>query len=178
MSTCVQKTPIIGERPARSAGLTWFRMGLAGICAVMLTAMMLLTVADVVGRYFLASPVQGATELTEMLLAAVIFIGLPAATLDDDHVTVDMLTARLPWAVERLRRPVVAFASAAILCVIGWRLWAAAAQVGSYGGTTISLQIPLAPLGYLVSIFTGLAALILVAKAIACLLPVQAGRPE
>lgn len=178
MSACVQKAPIIGERPAHSAGLTLFRMGLAVICAVLLTAMMLLTVADVIGRYFLSSPVQGATELTEMLLAAVIFIGLPAATLDDDHVTVDMLTARLPWRAEKLRRPVVALTSAAILSVTGWRLWAAAAQVGSYGGTTISLQIPLAPLGYLVSIFTGLAALILVAKAIACLLPEQAGRPE
>ncbi len=58
------------------------RLVLATICGAMLLAMMGLTVADVLGRYLLGAPITGATELTEMMLAAVIFLGLPAVSLD------------------------------------------------------------------------------------------------
>lgn len=41
---------------------------LAWLCGLTLLAMMFLTFADVIGRYFLSRPVVGAFELTEILL--------------------------------------------------------------------------------------------------------------
>lgn len=122
--------------------------------------MMALTVADVLGRYLLSSPVKGSTELTELMLAAVIFLGLPAATLDREHVTVDLVADRLPHLLAPLRRLAVPAVSATVQAVIGWRLWVTAAQVADYGGTTISLEIPVAPVGYGAAVLCGFSALI------------------
>ena len=48
--------------------------------AVLLFAMMVLTFVDVWGRYFFNSPVPGGFEVTELMMAALIFAGLPLAT--------------------------------------------------------------------------------------------------
>ena len=63
---------------------------LGTIAAALMFCLMLLTCVDVVGRYFFNKPVTGGFELTEMLLAALIFAGLPLVTLRGDHITVDL----------------------------------------------------------------------------------------
>ncbi|WP_082781129.1 TRAP transporter small permease [Martelella sp. AD-3] len=138
---------------------------IAWISAVFLCVMMVLTVIDVVGRYIFNAPLAGATEMTELLLSAVIFIGLPAATLDRDHVTVDFLTDRLNGGIERIRVPAIALLSAAIMAVVAWRLWLMGDQIAGYGGVTVSLHLPVAPLAYLAGILTGLSACIMLAMA-------------
>lgn len=125
------------------------RLALAAICGAMLLAMMGLTVADVLGRYLLGAPITGATELTEMMLAAVIFLGLPAVSLDRDHVTVDIVTEHLPARLQPWRELLAALVSAAMLSVVGWRIWVYAGQIAGYSGATNSLRLPIAPLGYL-----------------------------
>lgn len=125
---------------------------IAWLCAALLLTMMALTVVDVIGRYVFSTPVQGSIELTELMLLAVIFLGLPAATLDREHVTVDLVTDRLRGGVQTLRRPVILIVSAVVQAVIGWRLWITATQVAGYGGTTASLEIPVAPFGYAAAI--------------------------
>lgn len=125
------------------------RIALAMLCGTMLLAMMGLTVVDVIGRYVFSAPLMGATELTQMLLSAVIFLGLPAVCLDNDHVSVDLLSAHFPAFVQPLRSLVVTLISAAVLGVVSWRIWVYAAQKASYGEATNSLRLPVAPLGYL-----------------------------
>ena len=58
------------------------------IAATELFCLMLLTCVDVIGRYFFSSPVAGGFEITEMLLAGLIFSALPLVTLRGEHVTV------------------------------------------------------------------------------------------
>ena len=53
---------------------------LGGLAALVLMALMLLTCVDVAGRYFLNRPVTGGLEVTEILLALVIFAGVPLVT--------------------------------------------------------------------------------------------------
>ena len=139
------------------------RLGIAAFCAVILLTMMGLTVADVLGRYLLSAPVAGATELTELLLAAVVFLGLPAAALDGDHISVDVLTSRLPQSAARHLDLVVSIVSAGVLTLVAWRLWLIGDQIAGYGGTTPTLKLPVAPLGY------GLGVLCLVAAVITLL---------
>lgn len=133
-------------------------------CAVLLLAMMGLTVADVLGRYLFNAPIKGATELTELMLAATIFLGLPAATMDREHVTVDLLTDRLSGLFDRLRRPVILLATAAVQLLIGWRIWVTAMEVASYGGTTPSLELPVAPVGFLAAMLCAVSALVMLAQ--------------
>jgi len=60
------------------ADLFLTRMSLIGVIAgSVLFAMMMLTAVAVVGRYVFNHPVTGAFEVTEMMLAALIYCGLP-----------------------------------------------------------------------------------------------------
>lgn len=135
-------------------------LGLKILCGVMLISMMMLTIVDVVGRYLMNRPLIGATEMTELLLAAIIFVGLPAASLDDEHITVDFISARTPRSVEPFRRALIAIISAGVLGVVCWRLWLVGDNLAGYGAVTDSLDIPVAPVAYLTSVLTGIALLI------------------
>ncbi|MFD1344053.1 TRAP transporter small permease [Litorisediminicola beolgyonensis] len=148
------------ETPAAGGVTRWLRSAIAAICAVLLLAMMALTVADVLGRYLLNAPVNGATELTELMLAAVIFVGLPAASLDNDHIKVDVLTLRLGETAGRVLEKIVALFCIGVLGVIAWRLWKIGDQIGGYGGITPTLKVPVAPLAYVIAVLCCVAALI------------------
>ena len=143
----------------------WLRRSIALVCAVLLLAMMFLTIADVLGRYIFNSPVPGASELTELLLAAVIFTGLPAASLDGDHISVDILAERLRGQAAMVLSRLVAVISAGVLALVAWRLWIIGDQIASYNGITPTLKLPIAPLGYLVAVLSMIAALICLADA-------------
>ncbi|MBY6091890.1 TRAP transporter small permease [Maritimibacter alkaliphilus] len=150
------KDPETATSPAPDAAVraSWPRRLLAVLCGVILLVMMGLTVVDVIGRYVFNSPLVGATELTELLLAAVVFIGLPAVSLDDEHVTVDLLTSRLPDWVQPWRKLVLALVTSAVLAVVGWRLWVYGSQIASYNGVTNSLRLPVAPVTWLCALCT------------------------
>jgi len=128
--------------------------------SVILFALMGLTVADVAGRYLFNAPLTGATELTEILLVSVIFMGLPVVCLDNSHITVDLVVDRFPAFIQPLRQWLLALITTLVLSVISWRLWVYADQIASYNGTTNSLRLPLAPVAYLCSMTTALAAII------------------
>lgn len=140
-----------------------FRSILAVLGGLMLTMLMGLTVVDVIGRYLFNSPLTGAAELTELLLAAIIFLGLPAVSLANDHVTVDLVTDMLPSRLQVWRLALTGIFSALVLAVVAWRIWIYADQIGGYGGSTNSLRIPIAPLGYFCAICTAAGALLSVA---------------
>lgn len=145
---------------ASTVGARWTHRLLSVICGIMLFAMMFVTLIDVVGRYLLNSPLQGATELTALLLVSTIFIGLPAVCLDEDHVTVDLVTDHLPAFIQPIRRALMRLLSAAVLVVVAWRLYAYGHDLSSYGETTVSLRLPVAPFAYLCSATTLVAGLI------------------
>ncbi|WP_425074793.1 TRAP transporter small permease [Sagittula sp. S175] len=149
---------------AAGGATRWLRGAIAAICAVLLLAMMALTVADVLGRYLMNAPVPGATELTELMLAAVIFVGLPAASLDGDHVHVDVLTIRLRRLARRVLAGVVGLVSAGILGLVALRLWKIGDQIAGYNGITPTLKLPVAPVAYGVAVLAAVAAAITVLR--------------
>ena len=119
--------------------------------ALILLSLVLITCVDVVGRYFFSAPLAGAFELTELLLAALVFAALPLTTERREHIEVDLLNAFLG---RRARQVLSAFAglfSAALLATFAWRLASHAAKAAGDGAVTNALEIPLAPFGYLAS---------------------------
>ncbi len=71
---------------ANGAGLFF-----ANVAAVVLLALVALTVADVIGRYFFRSPVTGAVELVRICMAGIIFFSFPLMFLRNDHIIVDLI---------------------------------------------------------------------------------------
>lgn len=69
----------------------WLAFALELIAAVTLMFLMLLTCADVMGRYFFDNSVDGATELTEIGIAILVFAEMPVITWRGGHVVVDIL---------------------------------------------------------------------------------------
>ncbi len=96
----------MGERCCCSCSTAPWRRRSACSRPLVLFAMMVLTCVDVVGRYFLSRPIFGAFEITEMLLAALIFAGLPLVTLRNEHVTVDVLDPITPDWLFRIQHVV------------------------------------------------------------------------
>jgi TRAP-type C4-dicarboxylate transport system permease small subunit len=63
----------------------------SNLAAIILFALVILTCADVIGRYFLNAPVIGAVELVRICMAGIIFFSLPALFFKEDHIIVDLI---------------------------------------------------------------------------------------
>jgi len=119
--------------------------------ALVLFCLVLITCVDVVGRYFFSAPLAGAFELTEVLLAAIVFMALPLTTERREHVEVDLLGTVLGAGAGRLLSAFAGLFSAALLATFSWRLASHAYKAARAGAVTNALEIPLAPFGYLAS---------------------------
>ena len=131
------------------------------IAAGVIFCLMLLTCVDVIGRYFLNKPLWGGFELTEMLLAALIFAGLPLTTLRNEHVVVDLFDPITPDWLFRIQHTVACAIGCACTGYLAWRLWLRAEALARAGETTSQLQFKLAWLTYSMSILMALTAVAL-----------------
>lgn len=114
----------------------------AWVASVFLAAMMLLTVADVLGRSLFARPIHGTYELVELLLTCTFFFALPAVFLRDGHVLVDVIDSWRPRAVPWLKR-IALVVTAVMLGIITWRCALFAKNALEFGDVTSDLSLPL-----------------------------------
>lgn len=142
--------------------MDWFDRRVAPVlgsfAAAVLMALMLLTCADVAGRYLLNSPVWGAFELTEMMLAALIFAALPLVSLRNEHVTVDLFDPVTPDRVLRIQHVAACLIGFACTAYLAWRLWIRAGNLLAAGETTAQLKLTMAWLAYGMAVLMGLSA--------------------
>lgn len=146
-----------------------FRRITAVLTGVLLLALTGVTLVDVLGRYFFSSPLPGASEMTELLVMAIVFAGLPAICLDDGHITVDLFTAQLEGRAAEIQTMAGRLVVALMLAIVSWQLWEHGTRLGSYGETTIYLRFPLSPVAKAASALCGASALIVFAMAVMCL---------
>lgn len=136
-------------------------LGVSG--ALILFVMMLLTTADVIGRK-IDVPIRGGVEMAEILLAMVIFAGLPLVTEARQHIVIDTLEGFMSQGV---RRALDAFANA--LCAVtmfgmAWMFYdKRVTRVQEAGDTTSVLQIGLTPVAYFLLVMIVVTGLIHVA---------------
>ena len=139
---------------AASAGTRvrgWLMRALGVIASVVLFVMMMLTAVDVVGRYVLNRPVPGAFELTEMMLAALIYCGLPLVSQRREHIVIDTFDQFMSRGVKRGLDIAAEVLCSASLFGLAWLVFGRAARVLAYGDTTTVLRLPLAPVAYLMA---------------------------
>lgn len=147
----------------------------------LLFCLMLLTFADVAGRNVFNRPVNGTSELTEMGLAAIIFLMLPRVAIAGQHIVIDIVDTIVS---ERVRDWLDAFASLlglVMFFLISWQIWVMAGKSAAYDDLTPTLHIPLGPVLYAMSVFAGVvgfAFLIAMANSVRRVAPVIALRSE
>lgn len=149
-----------GSRKGGFAGLVQRAdRALALASGLLIAGIGLLTCIDVFGRYALGRPLQGAFEISELAMGALIFTSLPLVTMRGQHVTIDLLDGLLPASARRVQAVVIDLLSALCTAVLAWRLWARGGEMASSGETTAILQLAVYPLVYYMALLSALAAL-------------------
>jgi TRAP-type C4-dicarboxylate transport system permease small subunit len=134
--------------------------GLGVTSAAVLFLMMAITAVDVAGRYVLNMPLKGGFEMTELLLAALIYCGLPLVSWRREHIVIDTFDSLFPPRLKRALDIVAEVICAATLAGVGYVIFVRAVRVAEYGDTTTVLKLPLAPIVYLMGVMIVVAALI------------------
>jgi len=124
-------------------------INIAGVAVLAL--MMLLTAADVCLRYIFNSPITGALELTEFMMAVVVAFGFAYTAIRKGHVSIDFLLSRLHQKTQTVINSITCFFSFSIFALITWRsiLYAEKLRIGEYASQ--SLLIPTYPFAYVLA---------------------------
>lgn len=131
------------------------------VCAALLVAMMSLTAVDVIARYLLNAPIKGAFELTEILLACLVFAAMPITTGAREHIEVELFDPK-SVPMRRMLAAIATLSGIVVFAVIGFEIFEYAGRMAKYGQTTNSLKIPLAYIGYVAAAGCALCVAVLV----------------
>jgi TRAP-type C4-dicarboxylate transport system permease small subunit len=138
----------------------WLQRILGLTAATVLFLMMMITAVDVTGRYLFNKPVNGGFEITELLLAMLIYCGLPLVSARREHIVIDTFDPFFSRGFKRFLDIV-----AEILCTIAFGgiaflIFLRAERIAGYGDTTNVLKLPLAPVAYVMAAMLAITALI------------------
>ena len=135
---------------------------MAYVAATALIGMMLLTVADVCGRYLFSRPIKGTWELVGFLLVAAGSLGLGYCQVKKAHIRVDFLLQRFPEKVRAIVTVLANFLGFAAFSLLCWRcVLYAQYYISATGNATDTLHIPLFPFVLVLAVGTGMLALVL-----------------
>lgn len=123
-----------------------------GTSSLFLFAMMVMTCIDVVGRYVFNSPLNGATELTELFMGILIFAVLPTVSYREEHVSVDLLDLWFPEKLINRRQLLINALAMVMMATVAWRMWIFAVKAVDYGDATEYLAIQYAPIYFFISL--------------------------
>lgn len=118
------------ERLYRAYGRLLRGFGL--ISEIATFVMMLLVVANVLGRYLFNMPLTGALEFTESLLVLIIFLSIGLTQYDGGHIRVSLITGRLPKAWQRVLTVIAMLSGGAFFTWCAYAAWVYAAQSYSF----------------------------------------------
>lgn len=130
------------------------------LAAASIIAMMLLTCADVVLRFF-KHPILGTYELVGLFGALTIAFAIPATTLSKGHVAVDFMVEKLPASGQKFFSAIANLLSFFLFALIGWQSFLYANILRSSGEVTLSLEMPFYPIVYSISAASLLVCIIL-----------------
>lgn len=130
------------------------------LLVLMLSAMVALTFTDVVGRRLFNTPVFGANDITEHLMAVIIFAGLPPLTARRGHLSIDLFDHWLLQPRWRLWHKAVDLLIAAVLGLIAWEYYLAIEEARTINEISPALMIPRAWMYTFIAVTTALASLL------------------
>jgi len=117
------------------------------IAAVALAFMILLTVADVILRYF-RRPIIGTYEMVGLSGAVIIGFSLPFTSMMKGHVNVDFLTLKLPPKGRKIFSSLTKCLGIILFLIIGWNLVILGMDFHKVGEVTPTRHLPIYPVLY------------------------------
>jgi len=132
-------------------GVLWFTeklsrvMNWIALCA--LTFIMLLTVSDVVLRFF-GRPIVGTFEVVGLFGAVIISFALPKTTLERGHIFVDFMTQKMSKGSKKVMDLATRVLSIVLFAVIGWNLFIYSHKLMVSGEVSLTIQLPFYPFSY------------------------------
>lgn len=154
------------NRERRPAALRVARHALEGVCIAALALLVLITAIDVIGRYAFAAPLASAYPLARVLMALLVFAGLPLASAGDEHLRAGLFDAGVPRSLRRARTIAVHLVSAAACAGLAWRLAAQAHEYAANRELMELIELPLAPVVWVLAAFASASALAIAALAL------------
>ncbi len=133
--------------------------GVQVLLMVFLAAMVLLTFTDVIGRRVFSSPVFGAHDITEHLMAVIVFSGLPLLTAQRAHLSIDLFDRWLLLPQWRRWHRVVNALMAAVLGLVAYQFGLAIGEAHEMHEVSQALGIPRSWMYAYMTTTTALAAL-------------------
>ena len=160
----------IGEAARSAEGIIDSISRVMGIISIVfLLAMMLLTVSDVFLRKFFNSPILGSVELVEIMMVITGFFGMAWCAMRGGHIKVDLIVGSMPRRLQGIIDGCIFILSFGICAILAWRSVLESKFIREMNNTTPSLDIPLFPFYYVLTVgFSALclAILVLIIKSI------------
>lgn len=118
---------------------------------VILTLMMLITVLDVILRYF-RMPITGTYELVFLGGAVVIACAIPLTTWEGGHVAVDFLIQSPSVSFRKIMGVFTRFLGIVFFFLLGWNLFRLGNDLFTSGEVSLTLHVPYYPAAYILGI--------------------------
>lgn len=120
------------------------------IGAIALTGMMLLTVVDVIGRFF-KYPIFGSVELVGFLATIVVAAALPYTYRMEGHVGVEILVRLLSEKTQLWIDIFTRSLSLVLFSLITWQMFLYAMDIQETGEVSMNLEFPIYYIVYLLA---------------------------
>ena len=123
--------------------------GIVGV--VFLLALMMMTVTDVILRYFFSKPIIGSMEISVSLMVCAVFLGVGWCALKDGHISVDIITGKLSKRGRAILNGFDNIVTLLLALIITWRSFAEALSAKEMEITSPILGIPRHPFVFVTS---------------------------
>jgi TRAP-type C4-dicarboxylate transport system permease small subunit len=140
---------------------SWMEV-LAGIALI---GVMLLIVADIIGRKF-GFPVPGAYEIVSIMGGLIVGLALPATTRAKGHVSADLLLAKLPQKPRLFLTVATRVIGMAVFMLAGWGMVMMGIRLKMSGEVTAVLALPFYYVAYAIGGALVVQTLVLFAEAV------------
>lgn len=120
-------------------------LSVAGLAALMGLAAM--TLADGLGRWMFAHPIEGVRDLGGFAIALAIACCLPVVMMERGNIAI-RLGAEVSPLLGRILDALAALLVGVVLAAVAWQFWIYAGKLARGHETTFVLQIPIAPFWY------------------------------
>jgi TRAP-type C4-dicarboxylate transport system permease small subunit len=133
-----QGTMTMGKLDKFALGYEKFELFLLAVGCIGLFFMMLITVSDVVGRYFFRAPIPWSMYLCSDLQVAISFLGLGYVQAKKAHIHVDLVEHLVPKRFHWIFNLLAYIALTLITVIIMWQGWNNALHSFQMGETELA----------------------------------------
>jgi len=134
-------------RTILSSIISGYSKGLEAVSGATLLSVVVLTIADIVGRSF-GKPIVGAYELVSAAGGLVISFAMPISTMEKKHVVIDLVLEYLPVRSKMVFHVISRALVAILFLVLGWAFIEMGRDIRTAKEVSSVLQFPLYPLVY------------------------------